>query len=43
VDQLAEILDKFLLFGNTVSSIVVSSPVPPRPLPVPGAPDGSAG
>ena len=43
VDRLAEILDKFLLFGNTVSSIVVSSPVPPRPLPVPGAPDGSAG
>jgi Lrp/AsnC family leucine-responsive transcriptional regulator len=43
VDQLAEILDKFLLFGNTVSSIVVSSPVPPRPLPVPGIPDGPAG
>ena len=43
VDQLAEILDKFLLFGNTVSSIVVSSPVPPRPLPVPGVPDGPTG
>ena len=37
VDRLDEILDKFLLYGNTVSSIVVSSPVPPRPLPVPGA------
>ena len=37
VDRLDEILDKFLLYGNTVSSIVVTSPVPPRPLPVPGA------
>jgi Lrp/AsnC family leucine-responsive transcriptional regulator len=36
VDQLAETLDKFLLYGQTVSSIVVSTPVPPRPLPIPG-------
>jgi DNA-binding Lrp family transcriptional regulator len=30
-----EILDKFLLFGRTATSIVVSTPVPLRPLPVP--------
>jgi hypothetical protein len=29
-------LDKFLLFGQTITSIVVSSPVPPRALPVSG-------
>jgi Lrp/AsnC family leucine-responsive transcriptional regulator len=29
-----EILDRFLVHGNTVTSIVVSSPVPPRSLPV---------
>ena len=27
-------LDRFLLYGQTVTSIVVTSPVPPRPLPV---------
>ncbi|HEY3631030.1 MAG TPA: Lrp/AsnC family transcriptional regulator [Jatrophihabitantaceae bacterium] len=30
-----EILDRFLVHGNTVTSIVVSSPVPPRSLPLP--------
>jgi Lrp/AsnC family leucine-responsive transcriptional regulator len=30
-----EILDRFLVHGNTVTSIVVSSPVPPRTLPLP--------
>lgn len=30
-----EILDRFLVHGNTVTSIVVSSPVPPRALPLP--------
>jgi len=29
------VLDQFLSYGQTVSSIVVSTPVPPRPLPVP--------
>jgi Lrp/AsnC family leucine-responsive transcriptional regulator len=36
VGQLADVLDKFLLYGQTVSSIVVTAPVPPRPLPVSG-------
>ncbi|MCA1655304.1 MAG: Lrp/AsnC ligand binding domain-containing protein [Pseudonocardiaceae bacterium] len=35
VDQLEEVLDKFLVHGNTTTSIVVSTPVPPRPLPLP--------
>jgi Lrp/AsnC family leucine-responsive transcriptional regulator len=34
VPQLEEVLDKFLLYGQTTTSIVVTSPVPPRPLPV---------
>ncbi|MEP7023507.1 MAG: Lrp/AsnC ligand binding domain-containing protein, partial [Actinomycetota bacterium] len=34
VEQLEEVLDKFLLYGQTITSIVVASPVPPRPLPV---------
>ena len=34
VAGLEDVLDRFLLFGQTVSSIVVSTPVPPRPLPV---------
>jgi Lrp/AsnC family leucine-responsive transcriptional regulator len=36
VDRLEEVLDRFLLYGQTVTSIVVSTPVPPRPLPVTG-------
>jgi Lrp/AsnC family leucine-responsive transcriptional regulator len=35
VQQLEEILDRFLLYGQTTTSIVVSTPVPPRPLPLP--------
>lgn len=35
VDQLEEVLDRFLAYGQTTSSIVQSSPVPPRPLPLP--------
>ena len=31
--HLEELLDRFLAFGNTTSSFVVASPVPPRPLP----------
>ena len=37
VPQLEELLDQFLSYGQTVSSIVVSTPVPPRPLTLPGA------
>jgi Lrp/AsnC family transcriptional regulator, leucine-responsive regulatory protein len=36
VPQIEEVLDQFLSYGQTVSSIVVSTPVPPRPLPLPG-------
>jgi Lrp/AsnC family transcriptional regulator, leucine-responsive regulatory protein len=37
--ELEQILDRFLMFGQTSTSIVVSTPVPPRALPlVPGAP-----
>jgi Lrp/AsnC family leucine-responsive transcriptional regulator len=34
IGALEEILDRFLLFGQTTTSIVVSTPVPTRPLPV---------
>jgi Lrp/AsnC family transcriptional regulator, leucine-responsive regulatory protein len=34
IGQLEEILDRFLLYGQTNTAIVVSTPVPPRPLPV---------
>ena len=40
IGELEEILDRFLLFGQTTSSIVVSTPVPARPLLLPTvAPD----
>jgi Lrp/AsnC family leucine-responsive transcriptional regulator len=35
IPELEATLDKFLMFGQTVSSIVVTTPVPPRPLPIP--------
>jgi Lrp/AsnC family transcriptional regulator, leucine-responsive regulatory protein len=35
VDQLEAILDRFLAYGQTTTSIVQSSPVPPRALPLP--------
>ena len=37
IDQLEGILDRFLVYGNTTTSIVVSTPVPRRqpPLPAP--------
>lgn len=38
VEQLERLLDEFLLYGQTTTSIVQSSPVPPRPLPVRSAP-----
>lgn len=37
IERLEEVLDQFLLFGQTTSSIVVSTPVPLRPLPIPEA------
>ena len=36
IESITETLDKILLYGQTVTSIVHSSPVPPRALPVPG-------
>jgi Lrp/AsnC family leucine-responsive transcriptional regulator len=36
IEQLESVLDSFLLYGQTTTSIVVSSPVPPRQLPLPG-------
>ena len=40
IGELEEILDRFLLFGQTTTSIVVSTPVPARPLLLPiAAPD----
>lgn len=38
VEQLESILDRFLLYGQTITSIVVSTPVPPRSLPLPTGP-----
>ncbi len=38
LDQLDEVLDQFLAFGQTTTSIVQSTPVPPRGLPLPDAP-----
>ena len=35
IPELEATLDRFLLYGQTVSSIVVTTPVPPRPLPIP--------
>jgi len=37
IGELEEILDLFLLYGQTTSSIVVSTPVPARSLPLPTA------
>jgi Lrp/AsnC family transcriptional regulator, leucine-responsive regulatory protein len=41
IEDLEATLDRFLLCRQTVSSIVVSSPLPPWPLPVPEAVAGS--
>jgi Lrp/AsnC family leucine-responsive transcriptional regulator len=37
LDELDRILDQFLAFGHTTTSLVQSSPIPPRGLPRPGA------
>ncbi len=34
IKDLEQTLDQFLAYGQTITSFVVSSPVPPRPLPV---------
>jgi hypothetical protein len=39
VEQVEEVPDQFLLYGQTVSSIVVYAPVPRRPLPAAGPAD----
>jgi len=36
IESLTETLDQILVFGQTTTSLVHSSPVPPRALPVPG-------
>ena len=38
IEDLEQTLDRFLVHGQTISSIVVSSPVPPRALPVDSGP-----
>jgi Lrp/AsnC family leucine-responsive transcriptional regulator len=38
IDEFEAVLDKFLLYGQTTSSIVRSTAVPPRSLPLPSAP-----
>jgi Lrp/AsnC family transcriptional regulator, leucine-responsive regulatory protein len=35
IDRFEAVLDKFLMHGQTTSSIVQSVAVPPRPLPLP--------
>lgn len=35
VDQLDQVIDRFLLYGQTTTSLVQSTPVPPRPIPLP--------
>jgi len=37
IDQLEAILDRFLVYGNTTTSIVVSTPVPRRQPPLPAS------
>jgi Lrp/AsnC family leucine-responsive transcriptional regulator len=36
LDDLDRVLDPFLAYGQTTTSLVQSSPVPRRPLPLPG-------
>jgi hypothetical protein len=36
IDDLETILDRFLTYGQTTTSIVVSTPVPPHSLPITG-------
>ena len=36
LDRLDQLLDRFLAYGQTTTSLIQSSPVPPRSLPLPG-------
>ena len=36
INDLDQILDQFLAYGQTTTSIIQSTPVPPRSLPLPG-------
>jgi len=36
LDRLDGLLDRFLAHGQTTTSLIQSSPVPPRGLPLPG-------
>jgi Lrp/AsnC family leucine-responsive transcriptional regulator len=38
LDRLDSVIDRFLAYGQTTTSIVQSTPVPPRGLPLPGDP-----
>jgi Lrp/AsnC family transcriptional regulator, leucine-responsive regulatory protein len=38
IEQLEATLDRFLAYGNTTTSVVVSTPVPRRPPPLPAPP-----
>jgi Lrp/AsnC family transcriptional regulator, leucine-responsive regulatory protein len=40
IEQLEGLLDRFLAYGTTTTSIVVSVPVAPRPLPLPDLGEG---
>ena len=42
IQQLDRLLDRFLFYGTTTTSIIQSSPVPLRPPPLPGAPDSTS-
>lgn len=42
IDQLDRLLDRFLVYGTTTTSIIQSSPVPPRSLPLPPLSAGSS-
>jgi Lrp/AsnC family transcriptional regulator, leucine-responsive regulatory protein len=37
IEDLEQVLDRFLLYGQTITSIVVANPVPPRALPITSA------
>jgi Lrp/AsnC family leucine-responsive transcriptional regulator len=34
IEDIEETLDRFLTYGQTITSVVVSTPVPPRTLPI---------
>jgi Lrp/AsnC family transcriptional regulator, leucine-responsive regulatory protein len=34
IEDIEETLDRFLIYGQTITSVVVSTPVPPRTLPI---------